>query len=205
VRRNPAATFAEDPTLALVVTEIMGPPAFILVDPYREQYDESGTLDDAIVAYLSLENPHVLDEGEFLVYPVSQSLARKGYGPLVYEAAMAYVGRLHPSGVTPGTQVSPDAERVWKRFAQRRDYHGEELPAELDHLHAEDELNAWYAPRGELPGFDRALANGISFLDGLADRRDEAETFVVEAGDSMFQACMRATPSAVPFSRRVAK
>ena len=205
MRRNPQETFVGDPGLALVVTELTGSPSFIIVDPHRKQYKESRVLEDAIVAYLGLERPHVLDGGEFLLYPVAQSVARKGYGPLIYEAAMAYVTRAHPSGVMPGTDVSPDAERVWKRFFSRRDYHAEEPPHEVESYHSEDELNLWYAPTKDLHGLDRALANGSDFLDGLAERRDEAETFVLEAGDSIFQSAMRATAWAVPFSQRSAR
>lgn len=202
-RRNAQETFERDSSLALVRTDLTGSPAFIILDPLREEF-EDGPLDEAVVAYLGLEPPHVLDDGTFRIYPVSRSLARKGYGPLVYEAAIAMVLRDHPSGVMPGSQVSPDARRVWERFGGRRDYHVEELPAELG-VHGDEVLDVWISrPVGgaELPGLDRALANGHAFLDGLAARRDEAETFVLEAGDSLFQHVMQGTPSTVPFSRR---
>lgn len=81
------------------------------------------------------------------VWRITQSSAEKGYGPLMYETIMAFLGEdwLGPDA----TSVSPSAEKVWSAFAKRPDI--EKQPSDQhNHRHDPDEapdLTFIYRPK----------------------------------------------------------
>jgi hypothetical protein len=145
---------------------------------------------DSMVGFLSVERPVEMDHMK--IYPVSMAAAAHGFGPILYESAMALLTRGGHAGVTPGSEVSQPAARVWENFYRRSDYLHEPLRGDFGY-HDEGYLDLWYAPRGKLHGIDRAVRNGQVLIDDmrrLGYRSDEAETLLYEAGETMFKEAM---------------
>lgn len=97
----------------------------------------------------TIEDPRERRCGD--VYIVRSSWAQPGWGPLLYDAALAVAGG---RGVVPDrSQVSSDAERLWWHYRDKRaDVGAQPLPRDCP-LHGVRALDAVYTPR---PGFPQA-------------------------------------------------
>lgn len=108
---------------------------------------------------------------------VSRSVARKGYGPVLYEVALE-LARDEEWALAPGDSVSPAARKVWRRFIERDDIEARDLVAP-DH----DAPYLQYAIRlgDPIAGLDDALRRGGDFIAELYDEHGLSEPTAVKA------------------------
>lgn len=203
--RNPARPITDDVavvqlqdgnsnTFVLFLTEIHGKPT------------GPADLERALLGYIAFfRSDELPGDNNEVVLVVGRSFARHGWGPLLYELAMRLLPKESSDGervigVAPGTEVSDDASELWRRFAGRADYHSEELGGDIDesrqHWHADDWLNAFYAPYGPRPPeVDRAVKAGAEFLGRLSAQYSmapvETAATLSNIGDRLFRKSRR--------------
>lgn len=114
---------AEEDKLALFIKRDNG-IEFVLYEPYAllSVLDGSAYLngtdgpEDVIAGFLRISDvDYEMCDGSWVV---TNSAARKGYGPLLYDIAMSYIS---PQFLTADRDsVSPDAEKLWRVYYARR-------------------------------------------------------------------------------------
>jgi len=115
-------------------------------------------------AYISLRRREIDDGG--YAWEVTNSNARQGFGPLVYDLAMEYVvGKLGHSGIMADTSgnVSPAAKNVWDFYYQNRpDVGNADLPQSIYGNARFEPLKKYYFPKdGRANKLDRFEAEGL--------------------------------------------
>ncbi len=97
-------------------------------------------------------------------YEVKSSAARKGYGPMLYDAAMEVARKRKRPGVIPDrSEVSPAASRLWhfaqtKRSDVKADRTGLFCPEHGDT--GRPELDAVYSLKKPFPGYAKLIKQG---------------------------------------------
>lgn len=135
---------------------------------------------DAIVATISYMNIGKYQD----VAAISSVAATKGFGPTIYEIALADADWLKPD-----YEVSDDAENVWKKFFQRRDIEKKRLKEPV-HPDQRDVLN--YAYHLKTPSFNlkKLINNGDKMIKTMAlDLRLKEEVLIqiiIEAAQQLF-------------------
>lgn len=133
---------------------------------------------------------------------VKFSAARKGYGPLMYELAMADFGRLMPDH---GGGSSPSARNVWTKYSQRSDVKAlpfddvknpKTKPTEDDcHVYMDFDgdigyLNAAYQGQGDSAGKSTLVRSHQAFVGqftaGKSFGKSEVEFALSQMGDEYF-------------------
>jgi len=90
-------------------------------EDYRhDDADLVGPIEDSIVGTITVKNPEGKAWG---AKEVANSAAEKGYGPLMYDIAMAFEGAL----ISDRDKVSKSALNVWKKYKERPDVDAREL------------------------------------------------------------------------------
>ena len=105
------------------------------------------------------------------VWEVVYSAAKAGYGPMLYDLAMEFVGgRLGDLGITPDrSMVSDEARGVWGYYlSSRPDVKKEELPHELfPGVDDRPEALRYYYYKIDSPMLDGYIARGLVRSDSF--------------------------------------
>jgi hypothetical protein len=183
-RINPAQTLTPD--VGIFVGGEKGRRAVILLDleamkdgRIRDDYD---ALDDALLGffYMGWEEEGIAPED---VYIGQKAVAKHGWGPLLYEIAMAVAVKDRTQGLSPDRkQLSKEAQAVWERFYQRDDI--QRAPFTEGRLWNQPHLDQIYSSKLR---FNRNLGNTRAMLKRIFGRLDEAETILWEYGEAWFQ------------------
>lgn len=134
----------------------------------------------AIVAAINYQNASKYQE----IASVGSVAAIKGFGPTIYEIALADAEWLQPD-----YEVSGDAENVWKKFYQRKDIDKRYLK-DPNHPTTRDVLN--YAYHLKNPSFDleKLIDDGNKAIETIALdfnlRKEQLEQIIVRGGQRLF-------------------
>lgn len=134
----------------------------------------------AIVAAINYQNASKYQE----IASVGSVAAIKGFGPTIYEIALADAEWLQPD-----YEVSGDAENVWKKFFQRNDVEKRYLKDPI-HPSTRDVLN--YAYHLKNPSFDleKLINDGNEIIETIALdlnlRKEQLEQIIVRGGQRFF-------------------
>jgi hypothetical protein len=123
--------------LALCVTQISGGQRYILysTELAKSLIEDYSTITDAIFGYIVVST----DDSDGL-WQVTTSVARKGYGPLMYDLVLSDA----PVGVMPDRGgVSKSAEKIWQFYSTRSDVISKPLPEGAEH-HGDPILDRYY-------------------------------------------------------------
>lgn len=198
-KTNPAERMKTD--MALVVVPVSHGVVLVLVDTQDDLLLRKCRLTHAIWGYMWLDEPEQIRDGYAnpSFRQVMQSAARKGYGPLLYESAMAYVKQEDEDRyVLLGATVSPPAMRLWKRMSYRKDVWRYELKRKHDPDLWDETLSevpkglrAMYQHRRRPRWLKSATSRGQLFVRNFARRcgltQDQARERINAYGNRFFR------------------
>ncbi len=132
------------------------------------------------------------------VLEVLSSVAKRGWGPWLYDAALDYADQVDLEGVLPDrSMVSASAERIWRAYDQRRpDVTRRSIGDRNCPLYDVDVLDSVYSaragfPRDELRKMRRRFRAALVDATELAPvSANEIEEAVLSAGDDFYEARM---------------
>ena len=186
MRENPANVINAD--LGVLILGAPGSRQIVLFDGRALRADLWGPPDGSVLGFIDIQDSRVLREGaDFSIYEVNRAVAVSGWGPLLYELAMALAARDGAKGLhADTTEVSPAARAVWLKFAARPDMHVQQ--AEFNLVGAMV-ITPKHPRRADLKVLE---VRGERWIEKVVKanqntRADEVRTHLWECGEGLFR------------------
>jgi len=186
-KKNPAKPF-DDVGLIIIPSDSRERALIFLINPNILD------IDDAVIGFIWLgdmnEEWDLKAKSYSPVLRVAQSVAKKGYGPILYEAALMFASE-QGGWLMPGAKTSDRARPIWEKMLARKDVNSTEV--DLAEPQDDDVLDRMYdinASARLVKDRDEALDRGAKWMKDAAEdqsySRQEIEVLLWDRGSAFF-------------------